>query len=62
MIETRNEKLYKNNGFSDIQSIVKFTKRKDIRRYFSPIHYDVDSDFTKMMYGEGYPIYIAQKV
>lgn len=56
------EKLYRDNGFSEIQRILKFTKRKDIRKYFAPIHYDVDSDFARMMYGEGYPIYIGKKV
>lgn len=55
------EELYEINGFRNIKRITKFIKRTDIRKYFAPIHYDTESTLSKVLYGEGYPIYIAQK-
>jgi ubiquinone/menaquinone biosynthesis C-methylase UbiE len=55
------ENLYRNHGFKNVRRLSRFVKRQDIRKYFAPIHFDREWDFSKTMYGEGVPIYIGQK-
>jgi ubiquinone/menaquinone biosynthesis C-methylase UbiE len=53
--------LYKKNGFKRINRIKKFVKRTDVRKYFAPLHFMRDHWFSKILYGQGYMQFIAQK-
>lgn len=55
------EDLYKRNGFTNIKRLHSYNKRSDIRKYFAPLHYDRDYPLSKVLYGEGYVQYIAQR-
>jgi ubiquinone/menaquinone biosynthesis C-methylase UbiE len=55
------EEMYKANGFTDVVRLNSYVDRSDIRKYFSPLHYDRDYWFSKIMYGEGYIQYIGKK-
>jgi SAM-dependent methyltransferase len=55
------EGLYARHGFSGVRRLNRFVKRKDIRKYFAPMHYERDWDISKVLYGEGVPIYIGEK-
>lgn len=56
------EGLYKKHGFKNILRLNKFIKRKDIRKYLAPLHYDNSNYLSKILYGEGFVKYIAQKI
>lgn len=55
------ESLYAKQGFKDVRRLKKFIKRQDIRKYFAPIHFETEWEISKVLYGEGYPIYIGHK-
>jgi hypothetical protein len=55
------EKLYADNGFVNVRRLGSYTKRKDIRKYFAPLHYDREHPISKILYGDGYVQYIGQK-
>ena len=54
-------KMYKANGFTNIKRIKKFVKRTDIRKYFAPLHFERENKVSKILYGQGYMQFIAQK-
>lgn len=56
------EGLYRQHGFTNITRLNSFNKRTDIRKYFAPLHYDREYPLSKILYGEGYVQYIAQKI
>jgi ubiquinone/menaquinone biosynthesis C-methylase UbiE len=56
------EQLYKQNGFGKVVRLNNFVKRNDVRKYFSPLHYDWDYPLSRILYGEGYVTYVGQKV
>jgi len=53
--------MYKKNGFSNIKRIKKFVNRTDVRKFFAPLHYERESQISKMLYGQGYMQFIAKK-
>lgn len=56
------EQFYRANGFSNVKRVSNYTKRTDVRKYFAPLHYDRDYDFSRILYGKGYVQYIGQKL
>lgn len=56
------EGLYRDAGFENVRRLGSYTKRKDIRRYFAPLHYDRQHPISRILYGEGYVQYIGQKI
>jgi ubiquinone/menaquinone biosynthesis C-methylase UbiE len=55
------EELYRAHGFTNIQRLNSFCRRTDIRKFFAPLHYDRDYPMSRILYGEGYVQYVAQK-
>lgn len=55
------KKLYMQNGFSSLQRLHRYVKRKNIRKVFSPLHYHYESPVSQMLYGSGNLEFIAQK-
>ena len=56
------EDLYRKNGFKNIKRLSSFTVRSDIRKYFAPLHYDLNHPISQMVYGEGYVQYVGEKI
>lgn len=56
------ENLFKENGFKNVRRLHKYCKREDIRKFFAPLHYDINYPLSKILYGEGYVQYIGQKL
>ncbi len=56
------EYLYLKNNFKDITRTSRFVKRTDIRKFFAPLHYDRSLPISKMLYGEGVPMYVGKKL
>lgn len=55
------EGLYREAGFRIVRRLKSFTKRTDIRKFFAPLHYDLDYPFSKLLYGRGYVQYVGEK-
>lgn len=55
------EALYDKYGFREVRRLNDFVKRKDIRKFFAPLHYDRDHPIAKALYGHGYVKYVAYK-
>lgn len=43
----------KDNGFSKIERITRYPKYKNIRRMLSPIYYNYDSKYSRLLFGSG---------
>ena len=56
------EGLYKKCGFKNVKRLSSFTKRSDIRKYFAPLHYDLNHPISQLLYGEGYVQYVGEKI
>lgn len=48
-------------GFSDINRCKRFIKRKNIRKFFSPLHYSHNSQLSQILYGDGSVEIIGKK-
>jgi ubiquinone/menaquinone biosynthesis C-methylase UbiE len=59
--ETWAERVYSVNGFESPLRCRRFVERKNIRRYFAPLHYDSSSVISQMLYGPDNLEYIARK-
>ncbi len=46
-------KLYSDNGLNNVRRLRRYVKRKNIRKFFAPLHYEVDHPVSKMLYGCG---------
>ena len=55
------EEFYKLHGFTNVRRVNKFVERTDVRKFFAPLHYDINHPFSKILYGEGCVLYIGQK-
>jgi ubiquinone/menaquinone biosynthesis C-methylase UbiE len=55
------EGLYREAGFRNVRRLKSFTKRSDIRKFFAPLHYDLEHPFSKILYGQGYVQYVGEK-
>ena len=54
-------KMFKNHGFETPLRCRRYVKRKNVRKYFAPLHFDSSSRFSKLLYGEGNLEYIAKR-
>ena len=52
---------YKKYKFKNIKRLKRFVKRKNIRKYFAPLHYLRDQKISKLLYGSGNLEFIAYK-
>ncbi len=55
------EEMYKANGFTEITRLNSFVKRKDVRKFFAPLHFDRDEPLSQILYGKGYVQFIGRK-
>lgn len=55
------EDHYRRNGFDELHKLKRYVKRKNIRKYFAPLHYRTDHWFAKIMYGNGSLEYLGRK-
>lgn len=55
------EKQFGNNGFELPLRCRRYVVRKNIRKYLAPIHYDLESKMSKILYGEGNMKWISVK-
>ena len=44
-------KLYSNNGLKKVQRLQRYVRRKNIRKFFAPLHYEVEHHISKLLYG-----------
>lgn len=49
-------------GFEKPKRCRRYVERKNIRKFFAPLHYQHEEKFSKMLYGEGNMEWIAKKV
>lgn len=52
---------YKELGFGDIHRCKRYVKRKNLRKFFAPLHFDHENKFSKILYGPGNLEFIAKK-
>lgn len=50
------------NGFSSPKRCRRYVERKNIRKFFAPLHFEYNNPLSKMLYGEGNMEWIAQKI
>jgi ubiquinone/menaquinone biosynthesis C-methylase UbiE len=55
------EDAYAAGGFEPPKRCRRYVKRKNIRKYFAPLHYDSSSRWSRIMYGPGNMEFIARK-
>lgn len=53
--------LYEKNNFYSLKRLHRYVKRQNIRKIFSPLHFNYDNSISKMLYGSGNLEFIAQK-
>lgn len=53
--------FYKRYKFTNVKLCRRYVKRKNIRKYFSPLHFDWENPVTQMLYGLGSLDYVACK-
>ncbi len=49
-------------GFEEPKRCRRFVERKNIRKHFAALHYDLDSNLSKILYGDGNQEWIAKKI
>lgn len=54
--------LYDRNNFHSLKRLHRYVKRQNIRKIFSPLHFNYDSTISQILYGSGNLEFIAQKV
>jgi ubiquinone/menaquinone biosynthesis C-methylase UbiE len=55
------KKFLLDNDFYQIRRLKRYVIRNNIRKYFSPLHFDSDNKFSKILYGDGWVDLIARK-
>lgn len=53
--------LFKTNDFLNPQPLRRYVKRKNIRQFMAPLHYEKHSPISKIIYGSGNQEFIAMK-
>jgi len=56
------EDLFIQNGYKNVKRLNRYVKRKNIRKFLSPLHYDKTSEISQLLFGEGYLEFIAEKI
>lgn len=54
--------MYKNHNFDAPMRCRRYVERKNIRKFFAPLHYDLNNKFSKILYGPGNLEFIARKI
>lgn len=54
--------ILQENGFSKIQRLKRYIQRNNIRKFFSPLHFYSDNDYSKILYGDGWIDGITTKI
>ncbi len=54
--------LYSNNVMSEVRRLRRYVKRENIRKFFAPLHYEVEHPISKLLYGTGNLEFIGKKV
>jgi ubiquinone/menaquinone biosynthesis C-methylase UbiE len=54
--------LYQKNGFGEAARLRRFVKRKNIRKYFAPLHFEHENKIAKLFYGSGNLEFISYKL
>lgn len=55
------KELYQSHNFNEIKRLHRYVKRENIRKFFSPLHYNTDNKFSKILYGSGNLEFIGKK-
>lgn len=53
---------YQINKLESPTRLKRFVRRENIRKFFAPLHYERDSELSKILYGDGNLEYIAKKI
>lgn len=53
--------LYDKNGLINITRLHRYIKRKNIRKYCAPLHYNYENHISKMLYGSGNLEFLGKK-
>jgi SAM-dependent methyltransferase len=54
--------LYGKHEFNNTRRLHRYVKRKNIRKYFAPLHYHVENPISKILYGSGNLEFIGEKI
>lgn len=52
---------YDKCGFDEPRRLRRYVKRKNIRKFFAPLHFNIENEVSKILYGTGNLEYISQK-
>lgn len=55
-------KKFKELGFEEPKRCRRFVERKNVRKHFAALHYDLESNLSKILYGDGNQEWIAKKI
>ena len=55
------KRLYSSNGLKEVRRLRRYVKRKNIRKFFAPLHYEVENPISKLLYGSGNLEFIGKK-
>jgi len=53
--------LYQKNGFGEVARLRRFVKRRNVRKYFAPLHFEYENKISKLFYGSGNLEFISYK-
>ena len=53
--------MYMKNNYTKLKLLRRYVKRKNIRRFFAPLHFSRDKEISSLRYGSGNLEFIAQK-
>jgi ubiquinone/menaquinone biosynthesis C-methylase UbiE len=46
-------RMYADNGFKDVRRLKRYVRRRNIRQFMAPLHYERDHPLVQMLYGSG---------
>lgn len=59
--EARVRNLYADHGCQDVRRLKRYIRRKNIRRFCAPLHYERGSEISRILYGSGNLDFIGRK-
>lgn len=59
--ETTIQSYFSTNHFTNVRRLRRYIKRKNIRKFFAPLHHQVDNPISKLLYGSGNLEFIGEK-
>lgn len=54
--------MFEKHGFRTPHRCRRYVKRKNIRKYAAPLHFNLDHPISQMLYGDGYVELMAEKI